>query len=122
MVKYHHDINAYGFLNSKGKYYALVQNNDKVSYKQKAKKVEALFGDFLLKKADGLYTIGNEKIADGKIKNADGYPDAGLYLNNKNVLYKYTYDPKTKKYKTEKVEKNVKEIVNSAVYKDKMEI
>ena len=113
------DVNASGYLNSKGKYYALVIKADKVSYKQKAKKVEALLGDFLLKKADGLYTIANEKIADGKIKDAMGYPDAGLFLNNKNVLYRYSFDPKAKKYKIEKVEKNVKAIVNEAVYKDK---
>ena len=113
------DVNACGYLNSKGKYYALVIKADKVSYKQKAKKVEALLGDFLLKKADGLYTIANDKIADGKIKDAMGYPDAGLFLNNKNVLYKYSFDPKAKKYKIEKVEKNVKAIVNEAVYKDK---
>lgn len=113
------DVNACGYLNSKGKYYALVIKADKVSYKQKAKKVEALLGDYLLKKSDGLYTIANEKIADGKIKDAMGYPDAGLFLNNKNVLYRYTFDPKAKKYKIEKVEKNVKAIVNEAVYKDK---
>ena len=48
-----------------------------------------------------------------------GYPSDGMYLDNKNVLYKYNYDEKEKKYKIEKVEKNVKEILKWGVYKTK---
>lgn len=113
------DVNSCGYLNTKGKYYALVLKSDKVSYKQKAKDVTALLGDFLLKKNDGLYTIDNVKIAKGKIKDAIGDPIDGMYLDSNKVLYKYYFDSKTKKYKTEKIEKNVKEIVNWGVYKDK---
>jgi len=113
------DVAACGYLNSKGKFYGLVLKADKLSYKQKAKNVEALLGDYLLKKSDGLYTIGDVKIVKAKIKDAIGDPGSGIYLDSKNVLYKYTFDAKTKKYKTEKVEKNVKEILNWGVYKTK---
>ncbi len=113
------DVAACGYLNSKGKFYGLVLKNDKLSYKQKAKNVEALLGDYLLKKSDGLYTIGNVKIVKAKIKDAIGDPGSGIYLDSKNVLYRYNFDAKTKKYKTEKVEKNVKEILNWGVYKTK---
>lgn len=48
-----------------------------------------------------------------------GSETGGLYLDNKNVLYKYVYESTNKKYKIEKVEKNVKEILNWGVYKTK---
>ena len=118
-VKKVEDVNCYGYLATNGKYYALVQKNDKISYKQKAKKVEALLGNYLLKKSDGLYTIDNVRIVKAKIKDALGNPGRGIYLDSKNVLYKYEYDGNAKKYKTEKIEKKVKEILNNGVYKDK---
>jgi len=113
------DVTTYGYLTKKGKYYAVIQKDDKVKAKQKAKKVEEILGEKLLKKSDGLYTIDNVRIAKAKIKDARGYESGGIYLDNKNVLYKYTYDEIKKKYKSEKVEKNVKEILNSVVYKTK---
>ena len=114
------DVNTYGYLTTKGKYYAFVLKNDKVIYKQKAKNVEALLQGALIKKADGLYTIDNVKIAKGKIKDAVGNPTSGIYLDSKNVLYSYELkDAKTKKYTLTKVEKNVKEILNWSVYKTK---
>ena len=113
------DVTSFGYLNSKGKYYAIIQKNDKVTYKQKAKNVEAILGTSLLKKSDGLYTIDNVKIVKAKIKDAIGSATSGMYLDNKNVLYKYTYEEKSKKYKTEKIEKNVKELLNWGVYKTK---
>ena len=113
------DVTTYGYLNSKGKYYAIIQKNDKVSYKLKAKNAEAILGEALLKKSDGLYTIDDVKIVKAKIKDAIGSATSGMYLDNKNVLYKYTYEEKSKKYKTEKIEKNVKEILNWGVYKTK---
>lgn len=81
--------------------------------------VEEIINDNLLKKADGLYTIEDKRIVKAKIKDAMGSETGGLYLDNKNVLYKYVYESKNKKYKTEKVEKNVKEILNWGVYKTK---
>ena len=66
------DVNSFGYLNSKGKYYALVLKADKLSYKQKAKNVVSLLGEYHLKKDDGLYTIDNEKIVKVKIKDAIG--------------------------------------------------
>ena len=113
------DISCYGYLTTKGKYYALVQQDDKISYKQKAKNVEKLLGISLLKKSDGLYTIDNVRIVKTKIKDALGHPTEGIYLDSKNVLYKYSYDMDSKKYKTEKIEKNVKEILDYGTYKDK---
>lgn len=113
------DVNSFGYLNSKGKYYALVLKADKLSYKQKAKNVVSLLGEYHLKKDDGLYTIDNVKIVKGKIKDAIGDATEGMYLDSKNVLYRYYFNLKTNKYKTEKIEKNVKEIVNWGVYKDK---
>ena len=103
------DVTTFGYLNSKGKYYAIVQKDNKVIAKQKAKNVEAILNEELLKKSDGLYTIENEKIVKAKIRDAIGRRDFGYYLDNKNVLYKYTYDYSNKKYKTEKIKKNVKE-------------
>lgn len=113
------DVTTYGYLNSKGKYYAIIQKNDKVSYKLKAKNVEEILGERLLKKSDGLYTIDDVKIVKAKIKDAIGSATGGMYLDSKNVLYKYTYNMKSKKYKTEKIEKNVKEILNEGTYKTK---
>ena len=113
------DVTNYGYLTSKGKYYAIIQKNDKVIAKQKAKNVEEILHDRLLKKADGLYTIDDKKIVKAKIKDAMGTESSGLYIDNKNVLYKYVYEQKKKKYKIEKVEKNVKEILNLGVYKTK---
>ena len=113
------DVTNYGYLTSKGKYYAIIQKNDKVIAKQKAKNVEEILHDRLLKKADGLYTIDDKKIVKAKIKDAMGTESSGLYIDNKNVLYKYVYEQKKKKYKIEKVEKNVKEILNWGVYKTK---
>ena len=113
------DVTTYGYLTKKGKYYAIIQKDDKVIARQKAKKVEEIIGEVLLKKADGLYTMDNVRIAKAKIKEAVGHETGGMYLDNKNVLYKYTYDEVNKKYKTEKVEKNVKEILNWRSYKTK---
>ena len=113
------DVTTFGYLNSKGKYYSIVQKGNKVIAKQKAKNVEAILNEELLKKSDGLYTIENEKIVKAKIRDAIGRRDFGYYLDNKNVLYKYTYDYSNKKYKTEKIEKNVKELLDYGVYKTK---
>ena len=113
------DVTTYGYLTKKGKYYAIIQKDDKVITKKKAKKVEEIIGELLLKKSDGLYTRDNVRIAKAKIKEAVGHETGGMYLDNKNVLYKYTYDGLKKKYKTEKVEKNVKEILNWSSYKNK---
>ena len=113
------DVTTFGYLNSKGKYYAIVQKDNKVIAKQKAKNVEAILNEELLKKSDGLYTIENEKIVKAKIRDAIGRRDFGYYLDNKNVLYKYTYDYSNKKYKTEKIDKNVKELLDYGVYKTK---
>ena len=113
------DVTTFGYLNSKGKYYAIVQKGNKVIAKQKAKNVEAILNEELLKKSDGLYTIENEKIVKAKIRDAIGRRDFGYYLDNKNVLYKYTYDYSNKKYKTEKIKKNVKELLDYGVYKTK---
>ena len=111
------DVTTFGYLNSKGKYYAIVQKDNKVIAKQKAKNVEAILHEELLKKSDGLYTIENKKIVKAKIKDAIGGKTLGYYLDNKNVLYKYTYS--NKKYKTEKIDKNVKELLDYGVYKTK---
>ena len=113
------DVTTFGYLTSKGKYYAIVEKDNKVIAKQKAKNVEAILHEELLKKSDGLYTIENEKIVKAKIRDAIGRRDFGYYLDNKNVLYKYTYDYSNKKYKTEKIEKNVKELLDYGVYKTK---
>ena len=113
------DVTTFGYLNSKGKYYSIVQKGNKVIAKQKAKNVEAILNEELLKKSDGLYTIENEKIVKAKIRDAIGRRDFGYYLDNKNVLYKYTYDYSNKKYKTEKIDKNVKELLDYGVYKTK---
>ena len=113
------DVTTFGYLNSKGKYYSIVQKGNKVIAKQKAKNVEAILNEELLKKSDGLYTIENEKIVKAKIQDAIGRRDFGYYLDNKNVLYKYTYDYSNKKYKTEKIKKNVKELLDYGVYKTK---
>ena len=113
------DVTTFGYLTKKGKYYAIIQKDDKVIARQKAKKVEEIIGEVLLKKADGLYTRDNVRIVKAKIKDVVGYETGGMYLDNKNVLYKYTYDEVNKKYKTEKVEKNVKEILNWRSYKTK---
>lgn len=113
------DVTTFGYLNSKGKYYSIVQKGNKVIAKQKAKNVEAILNEELLKKSDGLYTIENEKIVKAKIRDAIGRRDFGYYLDNKNVLYKYTYDYSNKKYKTEKIKKNVKELLDYGVYKTK---
>ena len=113
------DVTTFGYLNSKGKYYAIVKKDNKVIAKQKAKNVEAILHEELLKKYDGLYTIENKKIVKAKIKDAIGRKELGYYLDNKNVLYKYTYDYNNKKYKTEKIEKNVKELLDYGVYKTK---
>ena len=113
------DVTTFGYLTSKGKYYAIVEKDNKVIAKQKAKNVEAILNEELLKKSDGLYTIENEKIVKAKIKDAIGEKQLGYYLDNKNVLYKYTYNYSNKKYKTEKIEKNVKELLDYGVYKTK---
>ena len=113
------DVTTFGYLNSKGKYYSIVQKGNKVIAKQKAKNVEAILNEELLKKSDGLYTIENEKIVKAKIQDAIGEKQLGYYLDNKNVLYKYTYNYSNKKYKTEKIEKNVKELLDYGVYKTK---
>ena len=42
------DVTNYGYLTSKGKYYAIIQKNDKVIAKQKAKNVEEILHDRLL--------------------------------------------------------------------------
>ena len=111
------DVSKYGYLRTNGDYYGIVLSNNKLTAKKKATKVSKLMGDYLLLKGNKLYTVGNKKISDLKVKDAKGYAGNGLILTTDNKLYVYSYDYKTKKYSVKLVEKNVKQLLNGEIYK-----
>lgn len=111
------DVSKYGYLRTNGDYYGIVLSNNKLTVKKKATKVSKLMGEYLLLKGQKLYTVGNKKISDLKVKDAKGYAGSGLMLTTDNKLYVYSYEYKTKKYSVKLVEKNVKQLLNGEIYK-----
>ena len=110
------EASNYGFRLTNGYFYGITLVNGDLQFKRMATGVDKIFDQGLIGKNGILYSVSDGKISNEKVVQAVGHAIYGWYLNTKGVLYGYWLN-ESNKYSFEKVDENVKSILNSNTYR-----